>query len=170
MLAQHKCVVNMNNRPVSNTVSSVNNVTTVLDSNAIPESSTSVLTIGSSSSNRNLQQQTTSTKTDNDAIDNILIKCEESVSEDNKDDVDIIPTSVMQQIAKRRPTTLLELNSGNYGNCKKISGNDSNGVVVLNFDSLMDGRTGLTPISASVGSVQSQQRSNTNSGNNNVLS
>jgi len=77
----------------------------------------------------------------------------------------------MQQISKRRPTTLLELNSGNYGNCKKISGNDSNGgVVVLNFDSLMDGRTGLTPISTSVGSVQSQQRSNTNSGNNNVLS
>lgn len=167
MIAQHKCVLNKNNMSVSSVVSSVNHNTTVLDStNAISESSTSVLNIDSISSNRNLLQQS-STKTDSN-VNNILIKCEEPMDENNKDN--IIPTSVLQHNSKRRPTTLSDLNSGGYGNCKKIPGNDSNGgVVVLNFDSLMEGGTGLTPISFSVGSVQSQQCSNTNSNNNNVL-
>lgn len=183
MLAQHKCAVNMNNRPpVSNAVSTISHVTSLLTSNAISESITTILSNDLSSTKRNtLQQQNISTNVNNDndgnTVDSIIIKCENSLmesNEDNKDNIHIIPTSVLQQSHRRRPTTLLQLNNSNFGNNKKLSGNDSNGVVVLNFDSLMDGGTGLTPVSTSIGSVQNHhqqvQCSNDSSGSNSILS
>lgn len=158
MLAQHKCAVNINNRPVSNTVSTVNHTTSVLnDLSTIKQNA--------------LQQQNINTNINDRNVNDIIIKCENPIiDEDNKNDIDIIPTTVFQQTSRKRPTTLLELNSVNYGNNKKISGHDSSGVV-LNFDSLMNGGTGLTPVSTNVGTVQNHQHRNTvSSGNNNVLS
>lgn len=158
MLAQHKCAVNINNRPVSNTVSTVNHTTSVLnDLSTIKQNA--------------LQQQNINTNINDRNVDDIIIKCENPIiDEDNKNDIDIIPTTVFQQTSRKRPTTLLELNSVNYGNNKKISEHDSSGVV-LNFDSLMNGGTGLTPVSTNVGTVQNHQHRNTvSSGNNNVLS
>jgi hypothetical protein len=111
---------------------------------------------------------------DNDSnnVDDIIIKHEDPIMQtdiDTKDSINIIPTSVMQQPHRRRPTTLLQLNNGNFGNNKKIAGNGSTGVVVLNFDSLMDGGTGLTPVSSSGGSVQNhQQVQHNNTGNGGV--
>lgn len=153
MLAQHKCV--------SNSIPTV--TTTVISSNEISESDTTGgLSNGMSTSKRNsLQQQNISTSINsNDVCSDILIKCEDSIvlsDEDSKHNIDIIPTTVLQHSQRRRPTTLLQLNSSNFGNGKKISGTSSNGVVVLNFDSLMDGGTGLTPISSSGVNVQNHQ-------------
>lgn len=186
MLAQHKCTVNMKNVQLSNSVTTVNHATTVVDSNDISETKPVVLNNHLSSIKVNtLQQQNISTNvvsSDNDSnnIGDIIIKHEDLQTDiDTKDSINIIPTSVMQLPHRRRPTTLLQLNNGNFGNSKNISENSSTGVVVLNFDSLMDGGTGLTPVSTSAGSVQShhqqvQHRSTGNGGvntdNNSVLS
>ncbi|CAI6359459.1 unnamed protein product [Macrosiphum euphorbiae] len=186
MLAQHKCAVNMNNLQLSNSVATVNHATTILDSNEISETKPIVLNNHLSSIKGSPLQQNISTNVvinDNDSnnVDDIIIKHEDNLQTDidTKDSINIIPTSVMQQPHRRRPTTLLQLNNGNFGNSKKISGNGSTGVVVLNFDSLMDGGTGLTPVSSSGGSVQNHhqqvQHSSTGNGgvnteNNSVLS
>lgn len=187
MLAQHKCAVNMNNVQLSNSITSVNHATTILDTNEISETKPTALSNHLSSMKGNPLQQNISTNTvinDNDSnnVDDIIIKNEDNsiiqTDIDTKDSINIIPTSVMQQPQRRRPTTLLQLNNGNFGNNKKISGNGSTGVVVLNFDSLMDGGTGLTPVSSGGGSVQNHQQvqhSNTGNGgvntdNNSVLS
>lgn len=157
MLAQHKCT--MNNRSVSNSVSTVNHTTTVLDSSEISESS-NVL----SGNKRNpLQQQNISTNINSDS--NIInvgdsIKCEDPIviqtNIDNKDNMDIIPTTVLQLSQRRRPTSLLEPLNDNFTNIKKISGNGSTGgVMQFNFESLMDGGTGLTPISTKSSSTNS---------------
>ncbi|XP_025418233.1 transcription factor kayak isoform X2 [Sipha flava] len=181
MLAQHKCAVSMNNGHVSNSVSTVSQAIATLDS--ISESDTTVLSNNLSTTKRNpLHQQNISTNvnSDNDSnnVGDILIKCEEPslviTDDDNKDN---IPLTVLQQPQRRRPTTLLQLNNVNFGNNKKMSENGSTGVVVLNFDSLMDGGTGLTPVSTSVGSVQNHHQhvqhntgSDVNTANNSVLS
>lgn len=188
MLAQHKCAVNMNNVQLSNSITSVNQTTTILDSNEISETKPIILNNHLSSIKGIPLQQNISTnivigENNSNNVDDIIIKHEEDsiiqTDIDSKDSINIIPTSVMQQPQRRRPTTLLQLNNGNYGNSKKISENGSNGVVVLNFDSLMDGGTGLTPVSSSGGSVQNhhqqvQHSSTGNSGvntdNNSVLS
>ncbi|XP_022172903.1 transcription factor kayak isoform X2 [Myzus persicae] len=187
MLAQHKCAVNMNNVQLSNSITTVNHASTILDSNEISETKPTVLSNHLSSIKGNPLQQNISTNiviNDNDSnnVDDIIIKREDNsiiqTDIDNKDSINIIPTSVMQQSQRRRPTTLLQLNNGNFGNTKKISGNGSTGVVVLNFDSLMDGGTGLTPVSSSGGSVQNHQQvqhsstgnSGVNTENNSVLS
>lgn len=157
MLAQHKCAVNINNRPVSNTVSTVNQTTSVLnDLSTIKQNA--------------LQQQNINANINDSNVDDIIIKCENPITdEDNKNDVDVIPTTVFQQTSRKRPTTLLELNSVNYGNNKKLPGHDSSGVV-LNFDSLMNGGTGLTPTNVGVVQNHHQHRNTVSSGNNNVLS
>jgi len=187
MLAQHKCAVNMNNVQLSNSVTTVNHATTILDSNELSETKPTILSNHLSSIKGNSLQQNISTNVvinDNDSsnVEDIIIKHEDNsiiqTDIDNKDSINIIPTSVMQQPQRRRPTTLLQLNNGNFGNSKKISGNGSTGVVVLNFDSLMDGGTGLTPVSSSGGNVQNHhqvQNSGTGNGgvntdNNSVLS
>jgi len=187
MLAQHKCAVNMNNVQLSNSITSVNQSTTILDSNEIPETKPIILNNHLSSIKGIPLQQNISTNiviSDNDSnnVDDIIKHEDNSIIQtdiDSKDSINIIPTSVMQQPLRRRPTTLLQLNNGNYDNSKKISENGSTGVVVLNFDSLMDGGTGLTPVSSSGGSVQNhhqqvQHNSTGNSGvntdNNSVLS
>lgn len=182
MLAQHKCAVSMNNGSVPNPVSTVTQAIETLDS--ISESDTTVLSNNMSTTKRNrLHQQDISTNlnTDNDS-NNVggimLVKCEEPslvlTDDDNKDN---IPITVLQQPQRRRPTTLLQLNNVNFGNNKKMSENGSTGVVVLNFDSLMDGGTGLTPVSTSVGSVQNHHQqvkrstgSDVSTANNSVLS
>lgn len=185
MLAQHKCAVNIKNEcfePMSNLVTTVNLNTTDLNPNEISESNTTMLSNNLLTTKKNpLQQQNISShvKTENVGIDvgDIFIKCEESSimqpDVDNKDNMDIIPTTVLQQTQRRRPTTLLQLNNSNFGNNKKVSGNDT-GVVVLNFDSLMDGGTGLTPVSTNGGNVQSHhqqaQRGSVNTSNNGVIS
>ncbi|XP_060845013.1 transcription factor kayak isoform X1 [Rhopalosiphum padi] len=187
MLAQHKCAVNMNNVQLSNSITSVNQAT-ILDSNEISETKPIVLSNHLSSIKGIPLQQNISTNiviSDNDSnnVDDIIIKHEDNsiiqTEIDSKDSINIIPTSVMQQSHRRRPTTLLQLNNGNFGNNKKISENGSTGVVVLNFDSLMDGGTGLTPVASSGGSVQNHhqqvQHSSTGNGgvntdNNSVLS
>ncbi|VVC34581.1 Hypothetical protein CINCED_3A012984 [Cinara cedri] len=149
MLAHHKCI--------SNSISTA--TTTVISSNEISESDLS--NTMSAVKQNPLQQQNISTSINSgDVCGDILIKCEDSIvlsDEDSKSNIDIIPTSVLQHSHRRRPTTLLQLNSNNFGNGKKISGTSSNGVVVLNFDSLMDGGTGLTPISSTGGNVPSHQ-------------
>jgi len=134
MLAHHKCAVN--NRPVSNSINQA-----VLDSNDISESDSTLL------SNNDL-----STIINTNVNNNIkILKCEEhSVVQSNKDNINNIPTTVFQQQPDRtRPNTL-----SHFGNSKKNPGHDSSGIV-LNFDSLMDGGTGLTPISTSVTSNNS---------------
>lgn len=155
--------------------------TTVISSNDISESDSTGLSNGISKRNP-LQQQNISTSIHSDDVcGDILIKCEDSIvlsDDDSKQNIDIIPTTVLQHSHRRRPTTLLQLNSSNFGNGKKISGTSSNGVVVLNFDSLMDGGTGLTPISSIGGNVQNHQiqqrgaveNNNETSTNNSVLS
>lgn len=178
MLAQHKCAVNMNNVHLSNSVATVNHVSTILDSNEISETKPIVLSNHLLSIKGNPLQQNISTNVvinDNDSnnVDDIIIKHEDPIMQtdiDTKDSINIIPTSVMQQPHRRRPTTLLQLNNGNFGNNKKIAGNGSTGVVVLNFDSLMDGGTGLTPVSSSGGSVQNhhQQVQHNSTGNGGV--
>jgi len=185
MLAQHKCAVNMNNVQLSNSVATVNHATTILDSNEISETKPIVLTnhllsIKGSPLQQNISTNVVMNDTDSNNVDEIIIKHEDNLQTDidTKDSINIIPTSVMQQPHRRRPTTLLQLNNGNFGNSKKISGNGSTGVVVLNFDSLMDGGTGLTPVSSSGGSVQNHhqvQHSSTGNGgvnteNNRVIS
>lgn len=170
MLNHHNCSVNMNNGSLSN------QGTTVLESNEMPESVSTVLSNNLLTTKRNSLQENmiANVKIENgsNTIGNILIKCEDSVvhsDDDNKDDIDIIPTTVLHQSPRRRPTSLLQLNSGNFGNNKKIS---VNSVKVLNFDSLMDGGTGLTPVSTG-GSVQSHQqiqRSGVNTSNDSILS
>jgi len=189
MLAQHQCAINMNNAQLSNSVTTVNHATTVLDSNEISVTKSTVLSNHVSLIKGNPLQQNTSTNvviSDNDSkhIGDIIIKHEDNsiiqTDIDTKDSINIIPTSVMQQPHRRRPTTLLQLNNGNFGNSKKISGNGSTGVVVLNFDSLMDGGTGLTPVSSSGGNVQNHHQpaqhnsmgngDNINTDNNSVLS
>lgn len=152
MLARHKCT--MNNGSVSHSISTVNHTPSVLDSNDISESS-SVLSSDLSITKRNsLQQQNISININNDSnINNSgdSMKCEDHTAIqsniDNKDNIDIIPSTVLQQPQRRRPTTLLEPINGTFCRIKKISGNDSTGAVVLNFESLMDGGTGLTPVS-----------------------
>lgn len=160
MLARHKCA--MNNGSVSNSISTVDHTPTVLDSNDISESS-SVLSSDLSITKRNpLQQQNISINVNNDSnINNsgVSIKCEDPTtiqsSIDNKDNMDIIPSTVLQQPQRRRPTTLLEPINDNFYRIKKISGNGSTGAVVLNFESLMDGGTGLTPVSTKSSSTNS---------------
>lgn len=156
MLAQHKCVVNINNIPVSNALSTVNNA--LLDSNDVSKHDTTILSNHMSISKGNSLQQNISSniKTDIYNVDDTIIKIEDQIVIDNKDDIDLIPTTVLQQSHRRRPTTLLQLNNSNFGNSKKIPGNGSNGVVVLNFDSLMDGGTGLTPVSGNI-QIHNQQ-------------
>jgi len=179
MLAQHKCAVNMNNVQLSNSVTTVNHATTILDSNEISETKPTVLNNHLSSIKGNPLQQNINTNVvinDNDSnnVEDIIIKHEDNsiiqTDIDTKDSINIIPTSVMQQPHRRRPTTLLQLNNSNFGNSKKVSGNGSTGVVVLHFDSLMDGGTGLTPVSSNGGSVQNhnQQVQNSSSGNGGV--
>lgn len=167
LLEHHKCAINSNNRGVTNTVSTISHVTSLLDSNVITESNTIVLSNDLSSTVKmNSLQPNVCTNIINHTDGNtILIKRENNDNLDNKDNMDI-PTSVMQQSHRERPTTLLSLNTGNFANKK----NDSNGVVVLNFDSLMDGGTGLTPVSS--GSVQNhqQQAQPSGPGNNGILS
>lgn len=172
MLAHHKCSVNMNNGSISN------QTITVLDSNEMSESVTTVLSNNLLATKRHTLQENINTNVNSENnsnnIDNILIKCEDHSGilsdNDNKDDIDIIPTTVMHQSHRRRPTSLLQLNNSNFGNNKKSS---VNGVKVLNFDSLMDGGTGLTPVSTTGGSVQSHhniQRSGVNTSNDSILS
>lgn len=180
MFDQHKCAVNMNNVQLSNSVSTVNHAPTILNSNAISETKPTVLSNHLSSIKGNPLQQNISTNmviNDNDSSNvediNIIKHEDNSIIQtdiDTKDSINIIPTSVMQQPHRRRPTTLLQLNNGNFNNNKKISGNGSTGVVVLNFDSLMDGGTGLTPVSSTGGSVQNhhQQVQNSSTGNGGV--
>lgn len=186
MLAQHKCT--MNNGSVANSVSTINHTTTVLDSNGISESGSTVLSNSLSTIKINHSpQQNVNTNMNSDNNSNncgdISIKCEDHTviqsNMDSKDNIDIIPTTVLPQPQRRRPTTLLQLNNENFSNIKKIPGNGStNGVVVLNFDSLMDGGTGLTPVSTNVGSVNHHQQiqhssvetNNVSTDNNGVLS
>lgn len=179
MLAQHKCTGNINNAQLSNSVPTVNHAPIILDSNAISETKPTVLSNHLLSVKGNPLQQNISTNiviNDNDRsnVEEIIIKHEDNsiiqTEIDPKDSMNIIPTSVMQQPHRRRPTTLLQLNNGNFNNNKKISGNGSTGVVVLNFDSLMDGGTGLTPVSSIGGSVQNhhQQVQNSSTGNGGV--
>lgn len=174
MLAHHKCSVNMNNGSISNQTT-IN--TAVLDSNEMSESVT-VLSSNLLATKRHTLQENINTNVNSENnsnnIGNILIKCEDlsgiQSDNDNKDDIDIIPTTVMHQSQRRRPTSLLQLNNSNFGS-KKLS---VNGVKVLNFDSLMDGGTGLTPVSTTGGSVQSHQhniqRSGVNTSNDSILS
>lgn len=190
MLAQHKCVVNVNNGSLSNSVSTINHTTT-LEPNAV--SDTAVSNNKLSMIKRNpLQQQKGSSNidrdNDTDFVDDVLIKSEDhsviQTDNDNKNNIDLIPTTllqptVLQQPHRRRPTTLLQLNNGNYGNVKKESESSSSTNVVLNFDSLMEGGTGLTPVSTTSANVQSHHsqaqrgvsgKSSVNSGNNSLLS
>lgn len=144
MLTQHRCVININHLPVSNEISNIDNT---LDSSVIPKHEAIILNNSLSTNKVNTIQE--NIKNDIDNIDNI-IKCENQLVNDNKDDIHLIPTTVLHQSIKRKPNSLLQLN---FRNNKKISENDSNGVVLLNFDSLMDGGSGLTPV---CGNVQNQ--------------
>lgn len=182
MLAQHKCSKNnVNNIPISNSVT--NNVNIVLDSNNISETVTPVVNNTMTTTKRNpLQQQNISANVNSaNNSGNNLLKCSSNsvIQPNNNKTTADIPTTVAQQNPRRRPTTLLQLNNGNFEDGKKISSNGSTGVVVLNFDSLMDGGTGLTPVSTgnhvSVSNHHQQvQRENpggnVGNGNNSVLS
>lgn len=189
MLAQHKCSVNINNGSVSNSVSTIN-LTTTLDSNAESDSTMSNNNLTMIKRN-SLQQQKVSSNIDRnnvtDFVDDVLIKSVDhsvvQTDNDNKNIIDLIPTTllqptVLQQPHRKRPTTLLQLNNSNHGNIKKEFENSSSTNVVLNFDSLMDGGTGLTPVSTTSANVQSHhsqgqhgvsRKSNENSGNNGIL-
>jgi len=149
MLAHHKCAVN--NRPVTNSINQV-----LLDS--ISESDSTVLNSNDLSASKRVI-----------STNNITILKQENHSpvQPDKDNINVIPTTTIlqQELYRTRPNTL-----SHFGTSKKISGHGSGGVVVLNFDSLMDGGTGLTPISNS-GILQNQQiEINNVNGNNGVLS
>lgn len=166
MLAQHKCTFNVNNGSISNSVTAINNATIVLGSNEISESATSNVNNNMTSIKRNsLQQQNISTNTNSPnncstssgslkSSANPIISQPSSNNKNNKD----IPVTVVSQNQRTRPTTLLQLNNSHFGESNKMSTNNSNGVVVLNFDSLMDGGTGLTPVSTSAGNVQNHHQ------------
>lgn len=128
MLDEHKC--NMNNESQSNSVSSVNHTSIVLDSNAIPDITTSVLSNNVPTTKRNLsQQQNINTNLNGDNNSNsgsdISIQCEDI---DNKN------------------------NTGNSSINEESAGNSSPGVI-LDFDFLVNDITGLYPISTDVGNV-----------------
>lgn len=145
MLAHHKCAVN--SRLVSNSINQA-----LLDS--ISESDPNVLNSNDLSKRIICTNNIKVLKREND-----------SFVQSDKDNINVIPTKALQELHRTRPNTL-----SNLGTSKKISGHGSSGVVVLNFDSLMDGGTGLTPISSS-GTLQNQQIEISNvRGNNNVLS
>lgn len=150
MLAQHRCVININHLPVSNAISNINN--TLVDSTIIPKHEAIMLNDSLSTNKVNTIQENINENVKNniDSIDNIIIKCEDQLVNDHKDDIHLIPTTVLHQSVKRKPNSLLQLN---FRNNKKISESDSNGVVLLNFDSLMDGGSGLTPV---CGNLQNQ--------------
>jgi len=152
MLAHHKCTVN--NGPLSNSINQV-----VLNSNDISELNSTVLSNNDLSANKRI----ISINVNNNIK---ILKCEDPSSiQSNKNNINNIPTTVLQQPNRIRPSTL-----SHFDNSKKVSGQGSSGVVVLNFDSLMEGGTGLTPISTN-GSIQNQQVQISNlTDNNSVLS